>query len=204
MRVRITLILLLFCFASAARAQNLQLFGGYSFLGNTGTSYEHTDVNGWNASVTANYKSWGLVADFSGHPFSTGTIAPVVVTGSGGSGTMFLFGPQYSFRRVPRVTPFVHALFGAVQGSSISSVVTPEVDCPVPGPCPSPSATIAPETVFAMALGGGLDVKVRNHVWVRLFQADYVRQNFSQNPGYTGAINTARISAGIVFTLGKR
>jgi hypothetical protein len=122
---------------------------------------------------------------------------------------MFLFGPQYSFRRVPRVTPFVHALFGAVQGSTISTpiVVTPAV-CPSPGPCqgPSlgPSATIAPETAFAMALGGGLDVKVRNHVWIRLFQADYVRQDFSQNPGSPGSINTARISAGVVFTVGKR
>lgn len=204
MRVLIALVFLIFCFASAAQGQSLQLFGGYSFSGNTGTSYEHTEVNGWGTSVAASYNSWGLVADFSGHPLSTGTPTPVVVTGSGGSGTMFLFGPQYSFRRVPRVTPFVHALFGAVQGSSISRVATPEVDCPVPGPCPSPSATIAPETVFAMAFGGGLDVKIRNHVWVRLFQADYVRQNFSQTPGTTGAINTARISAGIVFTLGKR
>jgi len=181
----------------------VELFGGYSFLGNSGTSYEHTNVNGWNASVAANYKAWGLVADFSGHPFSNGTTAPAVVNGSGGSGTMFLFGPQYSFRRVSRVTPFVHALFGAVQGSTIPSFATPAV-CSSQGPCLGGSVTIAPETAFAMALGGGLDVKVRNHVWIRLLQADYVRQDFNQIPGSSGSINTARISAGMVFTVGKR
>jgi len=179
----------------------VELFGGYSFLGNSGTSYEHTNVNGWNASATANYKAWGLVADFSGHPFSTSAIGPTPVVGSGGSGTMFLFGPQYSFRRVPRVTPFVHALFGLVQGSTLSPGVQV---CAAQGPCFTTASSIAPATAFAMALGGGLDLKVSKHVGIRLIQADYVLQNFSQNPGSTGSINTARISAGVVFTLGKR
>ena len=49
-----------------------------------------------------------------------------------------------------------------------------------------------------MAFGGGLDVKVLNHMWIRLIQADYIRQNFSD-----GAMNSPRISAGIVFRFGK-
>jgi hypothetical protein len=55
-----------------------------------------------------------------------------------------------------------------------------------------------PETAFAMALGGGLDVKARNHLWIRLIQVDYIRQNFSD-----GAMNSPRISAGVVFRFGK-
>ncbi len=109
---------------------------------------------------------------------------------------MFLFGPQYSFRLVPRVTPFVHALFGGVKGSRVA-----EVALGAGGACPAPQCSgsaVFPETVFAMAFGGGLDVKVRNHVWIRLIQVDYIRQNFSD-----GAMTSPRISAGVVFHLGK-
>lgn len=203
MRIKVLFVVLVLCLASTARAQNVEIFGGYSYMGNNnGTGYVQTSVNGWNAAVTANYKSWGVVAGFSGHQYNASASAPTPVAGSGGSGTMFLFGPQYSFRRVPRVTPFVHALFGEVQGSIISSV-TPAL-CSVQGPCQGGGSSISPETVFAMALGGGLDVKVNKHVWVRLIQVDYVRQNFSQNDSSNGAVNAPRISAGVVFTFGKR
>jgi hypothetical protein len=40
-------------------------------------------------------------------------------------------------------------------------------------------------------------------VWFRLLQVDYVRQNFSQNDSSNGAVSAPRISAGIVFRLGK-
>ena len=109
---------------------------------------------------------------------------------------MFLFGPQYSFRHIPHVTPFVHALFGGVQGSRVT--VGPLGQG---GSCPAPECSgtsILPETAFAMAFGGGLDVKVHSHVWIRLIQADYIRQNFSD-----GAMTSPRISAGVVFRLGK-
>jgi opacity protein-like surface antigen len=202
MRVRIPLAVLLLCLASTARAQNVEFFGGYSYLGNTGpTSFVQTSANGWNAAVAVNYKSWGVVADFSGHQYNASSSAPTPVVGSGASGTMFLFGPQYSFRRIPRVTPFVHALFGEVQGSTISDVTS--ALCPAPGPCPGGGSLISSETVFAMALGGGLDVKVNKHLWVRLIQVDYVRQNFSQSDSSNGAVNAPRISAGVVFRLGK-
>lgn len=53
--------------AATARAQNVELFGGYSFLETTGMNHAHAATNGWNAPVSANFKSWGLVADFSNH-----------------------------------------------------------------------------------------------------------------------------------------
>ena len=193
---------LLLCLASTARAQNVEVFGGYSYVGNTGpNSFVQTSANGWNAAITANYKSWGVVADFSGHSYGPTAGAPTPVSGSGGSGTMFLFGPQYSLRRIPRVTPFVHALFGEVQGSTISSV-TPAL-CPTPGPCGGGGSSISSETVFAMALGGGLDVKVNKHVLIRVLQVDYIRQNFTPSDASNGPISTARISTGVVFRLGK-
>ena len=194
MRIRIPIAVLLLCLASTARAQDLELFGGYSFLQTTGANYEHAATSGWNAAASANFKSWGIVADFSNHyGASTDNFTPI---GSGGHGTMFLFGPQYSFRLVPRVTPFVHALFGGVEGSKVTIVALGSG-----GSCPAPACTgssVLPETAFAMAFGGGLDLKVRSHVWIRLIQADYIRQNFSN-----GAMTSPRISAGVVFRLGK-
>ncbi len=194
MRVRIPLVVLLLCLASSARAQNVEVFGGYSYLGSTAPSnLVQTSANGWNAAVAANYKSWGVVADFSGHQFSASPSDLKPVIGSGGSGTMFLFGPQYSVRRFPRVTPFVHALLGVVQGSTVSPG---ETVCGIA--CFTTASTISPATVFGMALGGGIDLKVRKHVAIRLIQADYVRQDFS-----SGAVSAPRISAGIIFRLGK-
>jgi opacity protein-like surface antigen len=194
MRLQIPLAVLLLCLATTARAQDLELFGGYSFLQTTGANYEHAATSGWNAAASANFKSWGVVADFSNHyGASTNNFTPI---GNRGHGTMFLFGPQYSFRLIPRVTPFVHALFGGVQGSRDTvGTLGPG------GSCPSPECSgtsILPETAFAMAFGGGLDVKVWSHVWIRLIQADYIRQNFSN-----GAMTSPRISAGVVFRLGK-
>jgi len=194
MRTRISCLAVLACLAPAAIAQDVEFFGGYSHLRTTGTDYEHAGLNGWDAALSANIGPWGVVADLSNHyGASTNNFTPV---GSGGHGFMYLFGPQYSFRLVPRVTPFVHALFGRVDGARETvAPLAPGGACPSPG---CSGISIMPETAFAMAVGGGLDVKVRKHVWVRLIQADYIRQGFS-----LGAMNSPRISAGVVFRFGR-
>jgi opacity protein-like surface antigen len=74
----------------------------------------------------------------------------------------FLFGPVVSFRG-DRITPFVHALFG---GNHISTDAFDIVG--VTGAVPAGS-----ETAFAMAFGGGLDVKLTHHFALRLGQFDY-------------------------------
>jgi outer membrane protein OmpA-like peptidoglycan-associated protein len=53
----------------------------------------------------------------------------------------------------------------------------------------------------AITVGGGLDYKLSRHVSIRLFQADYqyMHINFPANMGGTVGINSARVSAGIVF-----
>lgn len=193
MRKAHLLVVLVLFPVSAARTQDIGFFGGYSFLRTTGANYENSSLSGWNAAVSANFHSWGVVADFSDH-YGAGTsnFTPI---GNRGHGTMFLFGPQYSFRVVPRVTPFVHGLFGGVQGAKATVAPGPGGACPSPG-CSGP--VIVPETALAMAFGGGLDVKVQRHLWLRLIQIDYVRQNFSN-----GAMDSPRISAGAVFRFGR-
>jgi hypothetical protein len=164
----------------------VEFFGGYSFLRTAGTS-----LNGWNASVATNRGSWGIVADFSNHYGANASLPPI---GVGFPGATYLFGPQYSLRAIPRATPFVHALFGEARGVRFSFLAG--------GPCPGPGCGgfSQPETAFAMAFGGGIDVKAARHVSIRVAQVDYVyvRQNFSNR-----AVNSPRFSAGIVLRFGS-
>jgi len=206
---------LLLGWVSTAPAQDIEFFGGYSYLRTPSTTNsQQIGLNGLNASVTANLGSFGLVADLSN--YYGASLSDYTHIGSGGRGFTYLFGPQYSFRFVPRVAPFVHALFGAVNGAAIvgqavpagSSYVCPAGGvCPLGGclpcqPCPAPGCspifTFQPQHAFTVALGGGIDVKARNHVWIRLAQIDYLHQNFS-----AGATNTPRFSAGLVYRFGR-
>ncbi|MDE3135531.1 MAG: hypothetical protein KGL59_03065 [Acidobacteriota bacterium] len=89
----------------AARAQKIQLFGGYSYL-RQDTNAGKFNLNGWEASATVKNTWVGFTADFSGHYGSP--------QGTSTSLHTFLFGPQVSLP-VPFVSPYVHALVGAAR-----------------------------------------------------------------------------------------
>lgn len=88
----------------------------------------------------------------------------------------FLFGPQISLGH-GKLAPYVHGLVGASHGS----------------------ATGFSDTVFAFALGGGVDVKVTDLVGIRVGQFDYFGTRYS---GYTQ--NNFRFSTGLVFHFGRK
>ncbi len=187
-------LIVLSCMAIPARAQHLEFFGGYSYAHVGGSNYQNTGLNGWNAAASAYIGSLGVVADFSKfYGAGTSTFTPI---GSNGHGATFLFGPQYSFRWIPHVTPFVHVMMGAMKGARYTvGPLGPGGVCPAPG-C-SGSLTV-PDTAFTTAIGGGIDVKLRNHIWIRAIQLDYLRANFTNN-----AVNTPRVSVGLVYRFGK-
>lgn len=57
---------------------------------------------------------------------------------------------------------------------------------------------------FAMALGGGLDLKVTNHLALRPVEVDYLLTHFSANvPNYSAAQNNFRYVAGLCFLFGQ-
>ncbi len=91
---------------------------------------------------------------------------------NGGKFHTAMAGPVFSLRKSDIVTPFAHVLVGAAWVSDGGT-----------------------ETAFATAIGGGLDVKVNEHVAVRLVQADWL---LLHSGGVTDRKN-ARVSAGIVF-----
>ncbi len=183
--------------AFAQQPPKLDIFGGYSFgsVGNPSfASAPSTNLNGFTAAVTANLKSWlGVVGDFSRYSGSPRLqvglplACPVDNPGCGLQNTAvathvqsFLFGPQVSFRRFSRVTPFAHGLFGAgTFGDHVAMLQ-------------------ASTQGFAMALGGGADYTLAPRFSWR-FQADYRRIGFSERRQ-----NNFRVSTGLVFHLGRK
>ena len=173
--------------SSLAAAQGGELFGGYSYLRSTsGIGY---NANGWEGSLTGNFnRVFGLEVDI-GHHYN---FSPESALHS--NGLSFLFGPHFAYRRIPRVNPFVHFLVGGTRGETGPRTITDAL-CPSNG-CPTfPSQS---QTAFTAGVGGGVDVKATRFVWIRVVQADYLREYFSGD-----VQNNPRISFGVVLRFGR-
>jgi opacity protein-like surface antigen len=158
---------------TAQETPKVELFGGYSYAG--------SGSHGFDVSVAGNVNDWfGLVADVGGQytKLNDQGFTEKIRSHS------ILFGPKFSVRR-SRAVPFVHALFGVAHLKTETDEFGPLLTFK--------------DTSFAMALGGGLDVKVNKRVAVRVFQVDYLRTNF-----FGETQNKGRISAGLVLRFGNR
>ncbi len=164
-----------------------EIFGGYSYLrSNTGAGF---NANGWEGSLTGNFnRFFGLEVDLADHYNS-----PPVNAGFS-SDFSFLFGPHFALRGNPKVTPFAHVLAGGTRGTQTPLLFLP---CPVGIAC-QPSLAEQHETAFTTAVGGGIDVKAARFVWIRVIQADYLREQFTNNPQ-----NDVRLSFGVVLRFSR-
>lgn len=174
---------LLLLFSVAASAQDnpkADVFLGYSYLRvNPGTisGIPGFNLNGGVGSV--NYSrghSLGVVGEFGG--YHVGSIGGVPV-----SGTLltYLFGPRFTYHSGSRISPFAHVLFGGahVNGSAFGGTTS--------------------ANSFAVAIGGGVDAKVAEHVAVRLGQFDYLLTRFDISGTGRTSQNNLRYTGGIVF-----
>lgn len=176
--------LLLFSIPSFAQEviyPKAEVFGGFSMSSIPGiaptydpttglpTSYSRKSFMGWQASAGFNLThQLGIVGDFGGQYASipSATILGVTIPSFSMNTYQFLFGPQLSFRK-PRVTPFVHALFGASKlgvGTTVTGV---------------PVTVGASSTGFGMGLGGGLDINVSDRLALRVPQFDWTPRHFA-------------------------
>jgi opacity protein-like surface antigen len=180
----------------------LELFLGYSNVLATPRSLSNriVDVQGGDTNIAFNFNRYlGLVGDFAGYHAHTLTSNPPggPSTDVGADGKVFTYmgGPRLSYRR-PRFTLFGQVLFGDANARTVT----------INGCTGSPScASLPSENVFAMALGGGLDINLRRHIALRLIQAEYLMTRFmdpSSAIGTAGTRNNMRLSAGIVFRFG--
>jgi hypothetical protein len=188
--------------ASAQKAPRAEVFGGYSYFRVRGYAAEASllspgsgssqgtvafpsfALNGWNGSVAVNATSWlGGEADLSGlYGKPTRTIDRTAVT-LGMREYNFLFGPRFTYRK-GRWAPFAHALFGKARASVV-----------IGGPEIIQSINIF-ETKFAMAFGGGVDVRIYHGLAIRLAQGDWVTTSF-----VGGHQKNIQVSTGIVIRL---
>jgi len=125
----------------------------------------------------------------------------------------FLFGPRLSYGRSKKFDPYFHVLFGGQHGtSSIAAdsilVVNPLVNAP------SASGRYkGSQTTFAMAVGGGIDIKLGKAVTFRPVQVDYYLTRFEapevvvptgSNLKTARNQNNFRYATGIQFTFGAQ
>jgi hypothetical protein len=166
-------------------------------------------LNGGGGSATFNITHYlGIKMDLQGYGSNETSfnIAPNNLFQNGLSGKVqgnlftYLFGPEFKLHS-PIVHPFVHTLFGGAHSNVYSSAYRQLCVNPLQqGSC---SFTHQPVNhAFAMALGGGLDIPVNQHVSVRPAELDWLLTQFD-NP-FTGGSSqhNFRYSGGVVFTFG--
>jgi hypothetical protein len=213
MRNRLAVIGGILLFALAAAAQDvprMETFLGYTYLRvGTATGASVFSANGGSGQFAYNFNKWlGAVADL-------GAVHNNDINGRSIDNTMtnFLAGPRVSLR-FPRLRPYFQVLFGGVYYAASTpvdlqpAVQVPSINFPgvplVPTDGSAVSARIgAQQTVFALAAGGGLDIKVNRHLSFRPLALDYFMTRL-QNLRTQGDNNQhdLRYTAGANFTFG--
>lgn len=102
----------------------------------------------------------------------------------------YLFGPRFSIRKSSRFTPYAQALFGGAR------VSTSLVD--------ANTGNLVSENGFAAAFGGGLDVRLTDHVAFKPFQIEYLMTQVPNIWSADHTQNNIRYSAGVVFRFGAK
>jgi opacity protein-like surface antigen len=161
-----------------------EAYGGYTY-----TRFNvNANVAGLAPSATYNGNGGGGEVEYNVNRWvgAVGELGGFVATSSGngafaGAGFTYLFGPRVNFRR-GRVAPFAQALFGGVRTTDGIAQST------------------GTENNFAMAAGGGIDIKVSKHISVRPVQADYFMTKIPD--GLNNRQNNFRFGAGVVFRFG--
>jgi hypothetical protein len=175
-------------------------------------------ANGGSAQFAYNFNRWfGLVLD-GGAVYGSGAgvfgnpaIFPSTFSRGGFNGTLanYLLGPRVSFKRGSRFVPYIQTLFGGA--TAWESLPVPDIAFVTPinvsgGVLIPNGAQLRYTRVtsgFAMTAGGGIDIKLNKHVYLRPIQAEYFLTRLSPI-GAFGVTNRSnfRYSAGINFSYG--
>jgi hypothetical protein len=178
-RVRFFLATFLFSLlltSASVRAQQVprfDVFGGFSYLRFDASTIgypNYTNLYGWNGGATGYIKSnFGVAIDLSGH------------YGSEMSTYHFMIGPQYTWRR-DRSKFFVHGLIGKAQ-TNVSIL--------------QPTRSGFESVGRSVGGGGGFDYDWSPRISIRVFQADFFRDNT-----FGTTQNNVRVSTGVVYHFG--
>jgi hypothetical protein len=203
MKLKLTTAVALGCsiVAFGQPAPKADLFLGYSFLrANSAREIPAFTMNGGVGTLGLNINRYiGFEAELGG--YHNGNISDVRLDTT----TMtYLFGPRLSIARNKKVYPYFHTLFG---GMHLTTSILPETVVTPVTPASSSGRYKASQDAFAMAIGGGLDIKVGRLISIRPIQLDYVMTRFedfglSGQPPDDRNQHHLRYAAGILFNFG--
>jgi hypothetical protein len=203
----LTLSLIFGLCAYAGDGPQSDLYAGYSFLRvNSAQQVPAFTANGGNATFAWNFNQhFGLEAEFSGyhngninnHQFDTTALS-------------YLFGPRFSLGRRRTFDPYIHTLFGVMNANT--GICCLQTFPAAPSGTTPPAINVAlraSQANFAMAIGGGLDIKLSRTVILRAMQLDYFLTRFEtpnlNNPGAPFSNrnqNNLRFATGFAFNFG--
>ena len=156
------------------------------------------NVFGGGGQVDFNFGNYfGIKADFMGYTQGSG----LKVSQNGqflgnvnGNVFTYMFGPQIK-KHTGVFQPFGEALFGAAHTNLYGNI------CKLQNGCLSGSGD---NNGFAMAFGGGIDLRVAKHFAIRPVEVDYLFTRFSANhvANYTANQNNFRYFGGLEFMFG--
>jgi hypothetical protein len=176
--------------AFAQDVPKAELFFGYNYVRvNAGpTNVPSYNSNGASGQLAINlHRYFSLVADLGAYNNND-------VGGYKIDNTVFsyMFGPRVPFRNASRLTPYINVLFG---GAYITASTAQNA--------PAGTRLYGSQNAFAMAAGGGLDIRLNKYVSLRPAGLDYFLTRM-QNPAsmQDNNQNHFRYSAGISFTFG--
>jgi len=191
--------------AYAQDVPKADLFLGYSFLrANSARNIPAFTNNGGLGTIAWNFTN-NIAGEAEIGGYHNGNISGIMFDTTEMS---YMFGPRFSASRSRTVIPYVHTLFGGIHFTT--SVPVTVVPAPVATtPTPTTTRLAASQDNFAMALGGGLDIKLHKSILLRPIQLDYMMtrlEDFGQSgqPSQNRNQHNLRFAAGVAFNFGAR
>src|ERR1051326_2261827 len=158
----------------------VETFAGFTYMrANSATNVPAFSTNGGGGQLAVNFNKYvGFVMDIGA--VHNGNISDQHLDTTF---TNYLWGPRVSLR-YSRIRPYFNVLFGGMHASTSIAVnaipiagqpiFLPGETTPVPPNTPVTVRAVASQTAFAMATGGGLDIKINKHVSFRPIGLDYM------------------------------
>jgi hypothetical protein len=193
-----------FCVSPLAKAQRYEAAVNFStMVYNPAKSLTgDRNLNGGGGSFSRNFGHYlALKAELQGYATTTLTYhltaIPGVVPRTGTFSTQanmftYLFGPQVNIA-INRSRIFGETLFGAAYTNAYADLFK----------AGGITGLSADNNGFAMAFGGGIDVKVAKHIAVRPIQFDYLMTRYEWKPIGINNQSNFRYQAGVVFGFGR-
>jgi len=215
--VTIACLSMLAIYSAAQEIPKAEVYAGYSFVRfYPNSSVDAFTANGGVGSFQYNFtRHFSFVAELGG--VHNGTVTePLGIAQLDQTAFTYLFGPRVFFNKAGVVSPFIEYEVGGFHNSRSFNV--PNNLLPVPLP-PLSGVTVQPYPTYtkfrttqnaaAMAVGGGVDIRLSHLIGFRPIQLDYLPTNFSRfNIPGVGALNTSswqqnlRYSTGVLFRFG--